>query len=80
MEGLRHHGKAEDGHGEPHQIAQDQTGGERARPAGASTHHLRDQGSDAGARRRGRHKQRAGEQDEGGNIHDWHPRTNRAAT
>ena len=55
MEGLRHNGKAEDGHGEPHQIAQDQTGGERARPAGASTHHLRDQGSHAGPGRRGSH-------------------------
>ena len=79
MEGLRHHGKAENRHGEPHQIAEDQTGGERARPAGAATDHARDQRRDAGPGRGGSDQQSAGEQDKRGNIHGRHPRTNRAA-
>jgi hypothetical protein len=44
---------------------------------GAFAHHLRDQRRDTGTRRCGGHKQRAGEQDKRGNIHDRHPQANR---
>jgi hypothetical protein len=77
VEGLRHGGKAKNRHAEPYQIAEDETGRKRARPMGAFAHHLRDQRRDTGTRRCGGHKQRAGEQDKRGNIHDRHPQANR---